>query len=558
MSYAFDRFLGHAELGTWLDELAADHPHLVEVTTYGRSHEGRELWLATVTDRSTGRPGDKPAHWCDANIHSVELAGGVAAIHLLHHLVTGFGADEAVTRALRTRTFYVAPRVNPDGVEAALGPRPRLLRSSTRPWPWRQPQRMPGLVEFDVDGDGRLLTMRLADPDGAWTTSAKDPRVLVPVPPEGVAAGAARYRLLVEGEIVDHDGWTVPTPSPPEGLDLNRNFPAGWSLPTPGRGDHPLAEPEVDALVRAIVARPNVCSYNAFHTSGGVLLRPSSTRDDATLPRRDLWVWGELGRRAQELTGYPTHSVFEDFTWDRAKTMAGAADDWAYEHLGVYSWTTELWDVVAAATGTKQSTQFWYLGPTEDEELAVLRWAERVAPDAFVDWRPFDHPQLGPVEIGGWDQLGIWVNPPTTHLAEEVRGHSELAVLLALAAPELAVPHGSASPLGEGSWAVEVGIANVGWLPTHVTAHARDADLVLPLVAELEGAEVVGGPRRLELGQLAGRSEARFRGRNDGTPDRALARWTVLAAPGDTVTISVRHPRAGAVRSELVLAPPPD
>jgi hypothetical protein len=33
-----------------------------------------------------------------------------------------------------------------------------------------------------------------------------------------------------------------------------------------------------------------------------------------------------------------------------------------------------------------------------------------------VDWRPFDHPQLGPVELGGWDDLSVWTNPPL-HLA---------------------------------------------------------------------------------------------------------------------------------------------
>ena len=63
---------------------------------------------------------------------------------------------------------------------------------------------------------------------------------------------------------------------------------------------------------------------------------------------------GEIGTR---LTGYPVHAVFEDFTWDKAVTMSGAADDWAYEHLGVYSWTTEFWDPIHAATGTKQSTR---------------------------------------------------------------------------------------------------------------------------------------------------------------------------------------------------------
>ena len=120
--------------------------------------------------------------------------------------------------------------------------------------------------------------MRLADPDGAWMADTESPRLVVPVPPAGAPAGATRYRLLDEGTIEHFDGFTVPTPRPPEGLDLNRNFPAGWSTRSAGSGDHPLSEPEIDALVRAIVARPNICGYNAFHTSGGVLLRPSSTR----------------------------------------------------------------------------------------------------------------------------------------------------------------------------------------------------------------------------------------------------------------------------------------
>ena len=165
--------------------------------------------------------------------------------------------------------------------------------------------------------------------------------------------------------------------------------------------------------MRAIVARPNVCGYNAFHTSGGVLLRPSSTQPDSTLPPKDLWAWKQLGAIGTALTSYPVHSIFEDFTWDKADTMSGAADDWAYEHLGVLSWTTEFWDVVHAATGKKQATDLWYVGPTDEQRFAVLRWVEEHAPDQYVDWYPFEHPQLGRVELGGWHHAGIWTNPPT-------------------------------------------------------------------------------------------------------------------------------------------------
>ena len=78
------------------------------------------------------------------------------------------------TRALDTRTFYVVPRVNPDGVELALATPPTYLRSSVRQWP--RTDEPDGLVEGDVDGDGRILTMRVVDPNGAWKARGRGRR----------------------------------------------------------------------------------------------------------------------------------------------------------------------------------------------------------------------------------------------------------------------------------------------------------------------------------------------------------------------------------------------
>ena len=552
----FDRFLRYDEYSGSLNALADAFPNLVTVEQYGTSFQGRPLLLVTVTDSATGGADSKPAQWVDANIHATEVTGGAAALHLLHHLVTAEQrGDEAAMHALRTRTFYVVPRVNPDGVESALADSPVYRRSSLRPWPYRDGHQWPGLLSHDVDGDGRVLSMRIPDPNGAWIEHPEDARVMVPVPPDGVVGtDVTRYRMLDEGTISDYDGFTIATPRPPEGLDMNRNFPAGWGTTVRGSGDHPLSEPEIDALVRAIVARPNICGYNAYHTAGGVLLRPSSTAADATLPPLDVWTFTELGKRGTELTTYPVHSVFEDFTWDKTDTMSGAADDWAYEHLGVFGWTTEFWDVIHAATGERGSTDIWYVGPTPEQELAIARWSDQYG-EYVVPWHAFDHPQLGPVDIGGFDWFRLLSNPPLQLLADEVRPHADFAVYQALAAPCVAIVDATAAAIGPDVWRIEAGIANTGWLPTNVSVRAERGKMVRPLIAELtlpDGAEVIGGPNRITLGQLAGRVAFRHDGgaHSDGTPDRVLAIWTVRAttAVGATpeITVSISHPRAGS------------
>ena len=559
LGYEFDRWLRYDELQGWLHAVAHAHPELVELETYGQSNEGRDLVLVTITDSATGPATSKPAHWVDASIHAVELTATAAACYLVERLITGYNVDDTVTRALQTRTFYIVPRVNPDGAEWVLADRPKFRRSSTRPWPWADDRRWPGLESEDIDGDGRILQMRIADPDGAWRPHPDDQRLMIPVPAEGAPPSTPTYRLLSEGSIASHDGFTVPTPRPVEGLDLNRNFPAGWGSAVAGAGDHPLSEPEIDALVRAAIARPNICGYNAFHTSGGVILRPSSTMPDSKLPPVDVWIFKQLAERGTEFTSYPSHSVYEDFTWDTTDVMSGAGDDWAYEHLGVYGWTTEFWDIVLAATGEKQSTHFWYTGPTDEQSLGVLRWCDQHNPGGYVDWYAFEHPQLGDVELGGWNDLTTWTNPPLDRLRDEIVGHADFAVHQALCAPALSLPYHRIEKLGPDTWSVEVGIANTGWLPTDVSAWARKHKLALPMVAEIaladgSAAEITGGNARQQLGQLEGRVDMRFAGGNDGTPDRTLARWVITAPAGSELVVTATHPRAGQATRTITLA----
>ncbi|NBX13360.1 MAG: hypothetical protein EBR06_06030, partial [Acidimicrobiia bacterium] len=206
------------------------------------------------------------------------------------------------------------------------------------------------------------------------------------------------------------------------------------------------------------------------------------------------------------------HSVFEDLTWDKSRVMGGAGDDWAYDHLGVYSWTTEFWDAIYRATGEHSPTDVWYVGPTPSQDLAVCRWSDKHAPGSYVGWRAFDHPQLGKVEIGGPDMFHIWTNAPSSLLRAEVAAHADVAIYQAMASPRLEIKLAEATSLGGDVWKVRLGVANTGWLPTTVTQHAKKMKIVLPAVVEISGAnrsaiEVIEGEAKVRIGQLEGRSK---------------------------------------------------
>ena len=98
------------------EPFAVAPPEPVEIESIGESHEGRDIWLVTITNPATGPHDEKPALFVEANIHATEITASTAALHLVHHLATRYGTDDAVTRALDTRCFYVVPRLNPDGV----------------------------------------------------------------------------------------------------------------------------------------------------------------------------------------------------------------------------------------------------------------------------------------------------------------------------------------------------------------------------------------------------------------------------------------------------------
>ncbi|MEP7208379.1 MAG: M14 family metallopeptidase [Casimicrobiaceae bacterium] len=556
---AFDRFYRYDELTRLLHEIVAEQPALTRLESIGKSHEGRDIWVLTVTNNATGPAEEKPAFWLDGNIHATEVAASAANLFFIHTLLEGYGLDDDITRALDTRAFYICPRINPDGAEWALADRPRWVRSSTRPYPYDE-EEIEGLTVEDIDGDGRILQMRIADANGLWKAHPDAPDLMVRREPTEV--GGTYYRILPEGTLEDYDGFILKIKKPRHGLDLNRNFPASWrqEFEQMGAGPYPTSEPEVRAVVAFITGHPNISGSTTFHTWSGVLLRPFEHLPDTEMHAEDLWFYQKTGEKGTELTGYPAISVYHEFRY-HPKSVIGGTFDWIYEHLGVFNWVVEIWSPMREAGIGKYLFIDWFRDHPIADDLKLYEWNRRELDGAaHAGWKPFRHPQLGDVEIGGWDRFNAFSNPPRAMLARELARFPKWLLWQALTSPKLELVHAGAQPLGVDTWKVTMVVQNTGWLPTYVSKRALERKVVRGTMLEIAlpaGASLAQGKRRMDAGQLEGKAY-----KHTGvsfwpdylvTDDRAKVEWIVRAAAGEVVQLVGRHERAGTVRAAVKL-----
>ncbi len=559
MQIAYDRYHRYDEFTAILGQLVQEHPSLLAMESVGKSHEGRDIWVLTVTNQATGAAADKPAYWVDANIHASELAGGAAALYLIDTLTRDHGRRETVTRCLDTRVFYICPRMNPDGAEWAMRDTPKIVRSSTRPYPFDE-DHVDGLDTEDVDGDGRILSMRIRDPNGNWKCHADEPRLMVAREPTEV--GGAYYRILPEGRVRDYDGFMLKVNRDREGLDLNRNFPGGWrqEFEQMGAGPYPTSEPEVRAVVHFISHHTNITGGVTFHTWSGVLLRPFPGRADDEMPAEDLWVYKAQGDKGTELTGYQAISTYHEFRYHPKEVTSGGFD-WIYEHLGLYKWTVEIWCPMREAGITGYKYIDWFRDHPVADDLKLLAWSDNALQGrGHVDWYPFDHPQLGAVEIGGWDKTYAFRNPPPHLLEKEIARFPDWLLWNALTSPKLELVHARCEKLGADTYRIDVGVQNTGHLPSYVSKRALQRKQSRGLIGELTlpvGAELVSGDLRTFAGELEGRAykHTLVSFWTDHTPmgDRASLQWVLRAPAGGTVQVVVRHEKAGTVRADIEL-----
>jgi len=232
-----------AALTQTLKNLAAANPKTTKLESIGKTLQGRDLWMLRISGKGT--PLEKQALLIAANLEADHLIGSEVALGIAEYLVEGYGKDEKVTAVLDKRTFYIIPRLNPDGAEAFFDDirheHPGNFNPRDEDYDWKVDEDGPE----DLNGDGMITMMRVKDKEGDWIVDEKDSRLMKKK--ETDSPLDTLYKVYTEG--IDNDGDNLYNEDGPGGFNVNRNFPHNFGYQPKGLKVYPASELETQALI---------------------------------------------------------------------------------------------------------------------------------------------------------------------------------------------------------------------------------------------------------------------------------------------------------------------
>jgi hypothetical protein len=593
--------LDHRELSLAMARLATEHPDLVTVLPVGESRGKRRIDALRIAagERAPGRPAilivaniDGPLVWTSgvALDHAQELAGKYAS-------------DAKVKALLDTTTIYVVPRADPDAAEARFA-KPLYEQRATgtgvdNDRDGRQGEDPPS----DVDGDGKITWLRVADPEGDWIADPNDPRAMVKC--DHAKGQRGTWKLWPEGRDSDKDE-RVAEDSEFDAV-LNRNFPQGWIEHAPESGLFATDEPGARALCEFVITHLDIALVVTYGTLDDVVDRPKtepreprrSANPSDGIPDSDATLYAEIGRRyklaakgskgdGKDAGTFQAWVQAQRGLWtvnlagwsipldepapkkegegdakpvdDKASAGKTDAEKTAAEKTGAEKTGAEK-AVAEKSPGDASNTEKNAAGkpsaaklaadklatnktgadapsgekPAPGDDVKRLRWIDAKNEGArFVAWHAFQHPELGPVEIGGFAPFAL-VEPPEADRAEIAQKNFDFLVTLGEMLPRVKVVDAQAKDLGAGLWEVKAWLENDALLP-YMSALGHRTGVIRPARVDL------ALPREAQL--LAGRSE-QLVGDLAGSGARQELRWLVRGAPPSAMKIQVDTDHAG-------------
>jgi hypothetical protein len=550
----FNRWHDVAELIADMKTLEKAYPRFLKYVSLGKSYDGRDLPMIIINNPDTGAEMSKAGMYIEANVHGNEIQGGEICIYTIWYLMENYGKIDKITQLVNERVFYIIPTVNPDGRDYFM----HGVGGSARGGHVPVDDDNDGLFDEDgpddLNGNGVIEQIRkyVGMGKGTHRKSRLDPRIMEVAP-----LGEGDY-ILLGSEGLDNDGDGRVNEDDVGGYDPNRNWAADWqpNYVQGGAMDYPFQLPEAKAVNDFLLAHPNIAGVQSYHNSGGMILRGPGAESVGEYPRQDVTVYDELGRNAERMLPYYRYLVI----WSGLYTVHGGFIDWTADGLGIVSFSNELW-----------SNGQYYNSPElkEQQKNPESPINPRVANywfddflefgDEYNDWKEFDHPQFGKVELGGWKKT--FGRVPPRFMNEELC-HRNMAWTLYQAdeMPLMKMGDGTVESLGDGVYKVWLDIENTRVTPT-VLAKAAQNNVVPPDILTVDGKNVevisvsqVPSKFRPAIQQLIDQKDLKRLVVRNGHPGHATRTFQYLVKGSGDITFKYASLKGGNVQKTVTLA----
>lgn len=537
-----------------LTNLQQNHPQLCRLHTLAVSPGGHPVTLLEIGHALK----DAPAVFLGANFEGIYPVATNGALRFARMLL-----DSAkYTSGLK---WYILPQPNPDAAQNAFS---AVRHDRTVNGFIINDDGDEGINEDgfeDLNGDGFITRMREKCPDGTHIISKKDPRLMVPADPSKGERG--EYKLYTEG--VDNDGDGQLNEDGEGGINVGIAFPHLFPENKKEAGLWPGQTPEVYGIMRFIYAHPEIAMVYTLGGSDFCLRPPAGGRKGGydlnriKLPARiarmfhadesQTYSMDEVmelakehlpqgtGVTSSELAGmldlgpavnpteedvlfytafseeYKNYLKTKNFNAERlspAPAKDGSFELWAYYHLGVPSFSMNLFSVPGTApvkqTGENEGKKDAETREKQSPEEALLVWSDSIwEGKGFVEWKKFDHPGLGEVEIGGFVP-GLATTPGPGQADSLYAIHLPWLLQLTKKLPEISFTEEQVTPMGSGVYKLEIYVENKGYLSWPIAMGQRNGQPV-PVVLTLDGDfELLEGNHRTPLGALGSNQVRKF------------------------------------------------
>jgi len=481
----FDRWHDCAEIKADLLRLEKAWPKFLKYSSVGKSYDGKDMMLMTINNPDTGPELSKAAMYIEANVHGNEIQGAEICLYTIWYLMENYGRLDKITKLVDERVFYLFPTVNPDGRDYFMkGPSGVSARGGHVP----TDSDLDGLVDsddiIDLNGNGVIDQMRRYVPgQGNYRKGSIDPRMMEPVP-----AGETGDYLMLGREGMDNDGDGYVTGSMPGSYDPNRNWASDWqpNYIQGGSMHYPFELPEAKAINDFLLAHPNIAGVQSYHNNGGMILRGPGAEWMGEYPRTDTLVYDELGRNGERILPFYRYLVI----WSGLYTVHGGFIDWTNDGLGILSFSNELWSSDQYYTSPALKEQQRDPNSPINPRVANFWFNDYVEfGEQFTEWKEFDHPQFGKVELGGtWKKT--YGRVPPRFMNEELC-HRNMAFTLYQAGemPKISLGETKVELISGNVYRVRVDIRNECLIPT-ILAKAAENNVVRPDLLTVEGKNV--------------------------------------------------------------------